>query len=78
MNVCHLHKLLRHIVSDTLRRRVGIIHLRMASLKVLKLVHHEIKFLVADNRRIMHIIAFVVFVQLLSQLQYSVFFFHYG
>ena len=71
-----LTELLSYIATHTHRGRIGIVKLRMTSLKVLKLVHEEIKFLIGYDRAIQNIITVIMLVELLAQLYYSFGFSH--
>ena len=74
-----VHKRLELVVevaAHTLRRAVGVEHLRVLGLKVLQFVHQEVELLVGNDRIVLHIVAVVMLVQLVSQLQYARFFVH--
>jgi hypothetical protein len=71
-----LTELLSDIATHAHGGRVGIVKLRMTSLKVLKLVHEEIKLLVGYDRAIQNIITVIMLVELLAQLYYSFGFSH--
>ena len=65
------------VAPHTHGRTVGIGHFRMSGLKALKFVHPFVKFLISDDRCIVHVIAAIVLVQLLAELKYAVYFVHY-
>lgn len=72
----HVAEVLTEVTAHTACRRVGIVHFRMARLKVLKLPHQHVKLHVAHNRAVIYIIVAVISVQQIPQLQYSFFIVH--
>ena len=67
----NLRKLLINVAAHPLCRRIGVEHVLMTYLQFLQFLHHEVKLLVAYFRLVKHIILIIMFVQFLSELQYS-------
>ena len=67
--VNHGLELVVEVASHTLRRAVGIVHLGMPRLEVLQFMHHEVELLVGDDGSVLNVVAIVMLVQLIAQLQ---------
>ena len=75
--MCHLLKLRTYVAAYTLCWRIRVGHFRMTGLKVLQLVHHEVKILVAYRRLVKYVIFVIMLLQILSKLQNPLFLVHY-
>ena len=73
----HLLEALTQVAAYPHGGRIGVGKFGMPSLQILQLVHHKVKFLVANNRLIQHIIAIIMLMQRLSQCDNSGFLIHY-
>ena len=74
--VAHRLELIVQVAAHALRRAVGVEHLRVPGLEVLQFVHQEVELLVGNDRSILHIVAVVMSVQLIAQLQDACFLVH--
>ena len=62
----YLTKSLIQITTNAHGRRVRIGQFRMTHLQILQLTHHDVKFLITNDRLIQHIITIIMLMQYLS------------